>query len=186
MELLPELRIGWLNGWLFLGSLALTDMVSFLLMPRAVVHRLFDRSGWTRRQALLTVVGKLVSLVSLGLICLTPLKLGSPVLAIGAVTASAGLIGLVLALLDFKNTPADRPVTQRMYRLSRHPQIVMSFVVLAGACIAIGSWSALAILIVSHLFTHLGILAEEEVCARLYGDPYRAYLKKVPRYFVFF
>jgi protein-S-isoprenylcysteine O-methyltransferase Ste14 len=32
---------------------------------------------------------------------------------------------------------------------------------------------------------HLGILAEEEVCLRRYGEPYRAYMERVPRYFLF-
>jgi protein-S-isoprenylcysteine O-methyltransferase Ste14 len=62
----------------------------------------------------------------------------------------------------------------------------MAFVVLAGACLAIGSWTALAIQIISHILTHLGILGEEDVCTQRYGDAYRAYLKRVPRYFVFF
>jgi len=29
-------------------------------------------------------------------------------------------------------------------------------------------------------------IKEEEVCLRLYGEPYRAYLRRVPRYFLFF
>lgn len=33
---------------------------------------------------------------------------------------------------------------------------------------------------------HYGILAEEEVCLQQYGDDYRAYMQRVPRYFVFF
>jgi len=62
----------------------------------------------------------------------------------------------------------------------------MSSVVLLGGCIAIGSWSALLMLLAARLFSHFGILAEEEVCLRQYGDTYRAYMKQVPRYFVFF
>lgn len=186
MELFPALRIGWLNGWLFLALLVLTDAMAFLLFPKAVVSRLFDRSGWSRKQVVFTAVGKLVAAVSLALIILTPLKIGHPVLVAGALTTALGLAGLVWALVDFRRTPTDQPVTRGLYGVSRHPQIVMSFFVLAGACLAIGSWSALVILIASHLFTHLGILGEEEVCAEQYGDAYRAYLKKVPRYFFLF
>jgi protein-S-isoprenylcysteine O-methyltransferase Ste14 len=186
MELFPPLRIGWLNGWLFLAALGLTDAVTFRLFPKTVVERLFDRSGWSRKQVTLTVIGKLIALISLVLIALTPLKIGRPVLVIGLVISVVGLIGLVSALISFRNAPLDQPVTGGLYKVSRHPQIVMSFVVLAGACLAVGSWSALAIQFVSHFFTHLGILGEEEVCTRRYGDSYCAYLKRVPRYFVFF
>jgi protein-S-isoprenylcysteine O-methyltransferase Ste14 len=186
MELFPALRLGWLNGWLFVAVLSLTDAVAFRLFPRAVVRRLFDRSGWSRKQAVFTLIGKLIALVCLVLIALTPLKIGRPEFVIGLSISAAGLVGLVSALISFRDTPDDQPVTSGLYRLSRHPQIVMSFVVLTGACLAIGSWTALAIQIVSHFFSHLGILGEEEACSRRYGDAYRAYLKRVPRYFIFF
>jgi protein-S-isoprenylcysteine O-methyltransferase Ste14 len=186
MELFPDLSIGWLNGWLFIAALSLTDAIAFRLFPKTVVERLFDRSGWSQKQVTFTVIGKFIALVSLVLIALTPLRIGRLVFVIGLVISGVGLIGLVSALISFRNTPLDQPVTSGLYKVSRHPQIVMSSLVLAGACLAIGSWTALAIQLVSHFFSHLGILGEEEVCARKYGDDYRAYLKRVPRYFVFF
>ena len=105
---------------------------------------------------------------------------------IGTLLIALGLIGLIKALFDYKNTPLDEPVTRGLYRVSRHPQIVMASAVLLGACIAIGSWPALVMLAVARLLSHLGIVAEEEICLQQYGDAYRAYLKRVPRYFVFF
>jgi protein-S-isoprenylcysteine O-methyltransferase Ste14 len=62
----------------------------------------------------------------------------------------------------------------------------MASVVLLGACIAIGSWPALIMLAAARLLSHLGIVVEEEACLKQYGEPYRAYLKQVPRYFVLF
>ena len=173
MESMPALRIGWLNGWLPLGALVLTEGILFLVFPKEVVTRLFDRSGWSQRQVVFTVLGKLVALICL-------------VFVIGMIIVGLGLIGLAKALFDFKNTPLDQPVTRGIYRISRHPQIVMSSVVLLGTCIAIGSWLALLMLVVARILSHLGILAEEEVCLEQYGAAYRAYIERVPRYFVFF
>lgn len=186
MELLPALRLGWLNGWIMLILLSLTDAISFLLFPKKVVARLFDRSGWSRKQQIFTIASKLLAVVFLTLLALTPLKIGHPIFFIGITIAVLGLIGLVRALIDFKNTPLDQPVTSGLYRVSRHPQIVMSTVVLLGASVAIGSWLALIILMIARLFGHFGILAEEEVCKEKYGNAYQAYLIKVPRYFLFF
>ena len=186
MELIPTLRIGWPNGWIFLVLLALTDGILFLVFPKNVVARLFDRSGWSQKQIVFTVIGKLCALVCLILIILTPLRVGSFVFVIGVIVAAIGLIGLAKALFDFKDTPFDKPVVHGMYRVSRHPQIVMSSLVLLGACIAIGSWSALLLLAAARGFSHLGILAEEEVCLKRYGDSFRAYMEQVPRYFVIF
>lgn len=186
MELMPALGIGWLNGWIFLVLLALTDGILFLIFPKQVVARLFDRSGWSQKQIVFTVVGKLCALLCLILIIFTPLRVGSLVFMIGAVVTALGLIGLAKALFDFKDTPFDEPVVRGIYRVSRHPQIVMSSVVLLGTCIAIGSWAALLLLAAARGFSHFGILAEEEVCLKQYGDSYRAYMERVPRYFVIF
>ncbi len=186
MEFFPELRWGWCNGWIFLALLCLTDGVCFLIFPKAVVKRLFDRSGWSQQQIIFTVLGKLAALVCLILLIFTPLKLGTAVFGVGAGVVALGLTGLVVALLNFKNTPLDQPVTQGLYRISRHPQIVMASVVLAGAGIAVGSWAVLAALAAARILSHFGILAEEEICLKQYGDSYRAYMQRVPRYFVFF
>ena len=186
MEWMPDLRIGWLNGWIPLGLLALTDGILFLVFPKEVVARLFDRSGWTQRQVVFTVIGKLCALGCLALLIFTPLKIGAAVFVIGMVVVALGLIGLAKALFDFRNTPFGEPVARGIYHVSRHPQIVMSSAVLLGGCIAIGSWSALLMLLAARLFSHFGILAEEEVCLQQYGDVYRAYMERVPRYFVFF
>jgi protein-S-isoprenylcysteine O-methyltransferase Ste14 len=35
-------------------------------------------------------------------------------------------------------------------------------------------------------FAHFRILAEEGTCLRQYGDSYRVYMERVPRYFLLF
>ena len=186
MELFPTLKIGWLNGWLVIVLLGLTDGILFLVFPKGVVRRLWDRSGWSQKQQVFTIAGKLCAFACLALLTFTPLKIGSPVFVVGVILILLGLAGLVKALFDFKITPLNEPVTRGLYRTSRHPQIVMSSLVLLGACIAIGSWLALAFWAVARLLEHFGIVAEEEICLEQYGDAYRIYLKRVPRYFVFF
>ena len=186
MELIPQLKIGWLNGWIAFGLIALTEGICFVVFPKHVVKRLFDRSGWGKTQLLFTVMGKVFSLACLILLVLTPLKVGSSVFIIGTLLFASGLASLIAALLSFKSTPPDQPVTTGLYRISRHPQLFTVFVALLGACIAIGSWAALLMLISSKALQHFGILAEEDVCLRQYGDSYRAYMERVPRYFIFF
>jgi len=185
MELVPTLKYGWLNGWILLCLLCLIEGFLLIVFPKDVVTRLFDRSGWDKKQRTFTVIGKLFSLACLILIILTPLKIGSSVLVVGTILYILGLVGLIIAILNFRNTPLGQPVTEGLYRLSRHPQILMLFVLFIGICVAIGSWVALLMLMISKLVQHLGILAEEEACLERYGDSYRAYMKRVPRYFLF-
>jgi len=185
MEFFPPLHLGWLNGWLLLALLVLTDIVLFLVFQRKVVKRLFDRSGWTRRQKIFTVIGKLLALLLIVIIIMTPLKLGSPALMIGFVLVALGLIGLIKALFDFRNAPADQPATGGIYRITRHPQIMASSLVLLGITVAIGSWTGLIVFIISRILLDVNLVAEEEVCLRTFGIVYQEYLDQTPRYIFF-
>lgn len=186
MELIPALKIGWINGWILLAFELLIQGFLLLVFPKDVVTRLFDRSGWGDKQRNFTILGKLFSLACLVLIVLTPLKINLSTFMIGMILYAIGLAGLAVAMFNFKDTPLDQPVTKGVYKISRHPQIVALFFIFSGICFAIGSWAALFTLILSKLFQHFGILAEEEICLKQYGESYRVYMKQIPRYLLFF
>ena len=186
MELFPTLEVGWLNGWLLIFLLYLTYGVLLFIFPKDVVARLYDKSGRTKREQVLISVGSMLAFTYFVLIILTPLKIRSDVFIPGLVVYFLGLLGFVVALFNFKNAPADQPVTKGLYRISRNPQQLSFFISFIGICVAIVSWSALFLQLVSCLFVHVRILAEEKACLQQYGDSYREYMKRVPRYFLFF
>jgi protein-S-isoprenylcysteine O-methyltransferase Ste14 len=186
MELVPTLEIGLLNGWLLIALLYLAYGILLWFFPKDVVSRLYDKSGRTKRQKTIIYAGGLLASALFILSILTPLKIGSDVFILGIVLYALGLTGFVVALFNFKNTPHDRPATGGLYRISRNPQQVMFFITFIGICVAIGSWLALLIQMVSSLFLHTRILAEEKACLERYGDSFREYMKSVPRYFLFF
>jgi len=187
MELIPALEIGWGNGWVLLALLYLVYGFLLLVFPKDMTTRLYeyDRSSWSRRQRAFYVIGKLFVLVYFTLVILTPLKTGAVVFIPGIILFVLGLGGFVIALVNFRNTPLDQPVARGLYRISRHPQVFMLFILALGICMAIGSWPALFILLLSSLFGRARTLAEEEACLERYGDSYRAYMKRVPRYLGF-
>jgi protein-S-isoprenylcysteine O-methyltransferase Ste14 len=186
MELTPTLEMGWLNGWILLCLLYLVYGVLLWIFPKNVVARLYDKSGRTKRQKVHIYIGSLLAFICFCLIIFTPLRTGSNLFIPGITLFTLGLAGFVIALFNFKNAPLDQPVTRGLYRISRHPQQVMFFISFLGICIAIGSWLALFIQMISSLFLHSRILAEEKACLERYGDPYRDYMERVPRYSLFF
>ena len=186
MELTPTLEIGLLNGWILLIIEFVIEGGLLLIFPKTVLTRLFDRSGWSTKQKVFTILGKVFSLVCLVLIALTPLHINANVFIVGMLLYGISLVGLVVAMLNYKDTPLDQPVSKGVYMFSRHPQIVAVTIVFVGICLAIGSWLALFTLLMSRGLQHFGILAEEEICLKRYGKSYRAYMEKVPRYFLFF
>jgi protein-S-isoprenylcysteine O-methyltransferase Ste14 len=185
MEFLPDFRLGWLNGWLLLALLVLTDGILFLVFQKGIVNRLFDRSGWTLQQKVLTIIGKLLALAVVIMIIFTPLKIGSSVFFVGLGLVVLGLIALVKALIDFRNTSPNLPATRGIYSLTRHPQNLASSVVILGCTIAIGSWFALITFFIARILLHANLVAEEEVCLREYGQTYQDYMNRVPRYLFF-
>ncbi len=188
MELIPAFEIGWRNGWLLLALLYLIMGILLLTFPKYVVAKLYeyDRSSWSKRQRAFYFIGRLLVLIYLVLIIFTPLKIGSNILIPGIILFVVGLTGFIIALFTFKNTPPDNLVTHGIYRISRHPQVLMLFILGFGICISIGSWLALFIQILSSLFGRSRTLAEEQACLDRYGDSYQSYMKNVPRYFIFF
>lgn len=186
MQLMPVVKLGWLNGWIMLGSFYLIFGVLMLIFPKDVVVKLFDVSGWNMKQRILSALGKPFALACLGLIILTPLKVGEGAFVIGSALFVLGFIGMVVALFNFRNTPLDQPATKGLYRISRNPQWVTLATMFLGGCIAIGSWVAVVLLLVAAGFYHFRILGEEKACLKRYGESYRDYMNRVPRYFLFF
>jgi len=127
MELIPTLKIGWFNGWILLCLVYSIFGILLIAFPEDVVSRLYDydRSGWSKTQKVIYVIGKLLSLVCLVLIIFTPLKIRANIFIPGIILFAFGLAGFIIALFNFKNTLLDQPVTRGLYRISRHPQVLM-------------------------------------------------------------
>jgi protein-S-isoprenylcysteine O-methyltransferase Ste14 len=186
MELFPELEFGWRNGWLLIILLYATYSILLKIFPKDVVARLYDRSERSKRHKILIFVGSILAFAYFGLIIFTPLKIISKVFIPGLVIFVLGLVGFVIALYNFKNAPLDKPAIDGLYRISRHPQQLMFFIAFIGICIAVGSWAALIVQLLSSIFLHQRVLAEEKACFKQYGEEYQKYKKRVPRYFLFF
>jgi protein-S-isoprenylcysteine O-methyltransferase Ste14 len=186
MELMPEIRIGLLNGWIPLVLFYGIFGIMLIILPRSVVSRLYDRSGWTETQKTLSALGKIFILSWLFLVIFTPLKPNQGGFVLGSILYILGLTGMVVALLNFKDTPLDQPVTTGLYMISRNPQQVTILIAFFGISFAIGSWFAILLLAIGAVIAHIRILAEEKSCLGQYGDSYKNYMEQVPRYFVFF
>jgi protein-S-isoprenylcysteine O-methyltransferase Ste14 len=186
MELMPEIRIGLLNGWIPLILFYVIFGIMLITFPRSVVTRLYDRSGWTETQKTLSALGKIFILSWLFLVVFTPLKPSQGGFVFGSILYAFGLVGMVVALLNFKDTPLDQPITTGLYKISRNPQQVTILILFFGISFAIGSWLATIILAIGAVMAHIRILAEEKTCLEQYGASYKNYMKQVPRYFAFF
>lgn len=110
--------------------------------------------------------------------------IGVPLIAVGGALAVAGERGFHRAGTEVKPwKPSTALVTDGVYRRLRNPMYVGLAVCLAGLAIMLASDWMLVMTIVFVLVLHFGVVKREErYLEAKFGDSYRAYKARVPRY----
>jgi len=72
-------------------------------------------------------------------------------------------------------------VTSGVYALSRNPIFLALLIIVAGYALLIPTVLSAALLAGTYIGIRLQIAAEEAYLVRAYGDPYRAYARRVGR-----
>lgn len=111
-----------------------------------------------------------------------PLKLGTTWFYIGLPVYILGLIMFMTAIVNIATTPLGKPFTRGTYRYSRHPMFVSGFLTFIGVSIASASWIFLLLSIVTMILENFIAIPEERYCLKAYGDSYREYLNRTPRW----
>jgi protein-S-isoprenylcysteine O-methyltransferase Ste14 len=184
MSLIPAFEIGLWNAWIFM----LLDVLTFPLFTRIAKGRAPEAEGksqlsdMTRTEKITLYSSKAIYIPAFIYSIFLPLKLGTVWFYIGLPVTLIGFIAGVIVILNWAASPRGKPVTNGLYRYSRHPMYVTAFVFFLGVSIATASWVFL-------LFTILLIAAsfyfaplEEQSCLEKYGDAYREYMDRTPKY----
>jgi len=183
MEFLPELKLGWGNGWLYLALFYSCFGIYLISCSKAIVKKLYSVAGWEKRYYILSAIGKPLSLISLTLIILSPIKFNTTIFWLGTFIYLAGFLIMFIALWIYHQTPADAPVRGGIYQFSRNPQWLGLILIFIGACISCGNGLALLLMSVGIVMYHFRILGEESACLKAYGQTFQDYIDSVPRYF---
>lgn len=120
----------------------------------------------------------------------TPLFKTPIIRIIGIMVISASLLVFGLALISFKSswrvgidtvTPG-RLITTGIFSWSRNPIFLSMDFYFLGTFLIYGNWFFLLSFLIIALGFHLQICQEENFLMARYGDLYRGYIRKVPRY----
>jgi len=184
MSLVPAFELGVWNAWI----LTLSYLLYFVVFN--VLNRLRGQKGSSRpstpplneKENKLNVIGIVTVLASVIYSFFLPLKLGTAWLYIGLFVYLFGIIFNIVAGTNLHNTPLDRPATKGLYRISRNPVYLGTFLIFIGIGVACASWLFLLLIAVFIVITHILIAPEERWCLEHYGDAYREYMKKTPRW----
>lgn len=187
MSLVPEFQIGFLSAWWFSAIYATIHLVLVAVYPKDFAKRLFGLPHFNSlKERLISLFYFILYFGVMIYSVFLPLKLSTIWFWAGLPIFALGVILSTIAMLDFANTPSDRPVVKGIYRISRNPMQVMAVIAWLGAGIATASWVIIAACVVQCFLLYPSILAQERFCIEKYGEPYQQYMKRAPRYFLFF
>lgn len=186
MSLVPAFKIGVWNAWILMLVFAVGHVLPPLLMMR--ISESFRKRAYAA-DVYLNKTEKLIGTLRMPIIALLIIYSIFLALPLGTVWFYLGLaiflLGLILYMIPSKDvfdTPIDEPFTRGSYSYSRHPIYVTMVLQLIGVGIASASWLFLLFVIIFFILLSISVIAEERGCLEKYGDSYREYMNRTPRW----
>ena len=182
MSLIPAFEIGLWNAWIFM----LLDVLTFPLFIRIAKGRAPEGesqvSAMSKTKRITLYSSKAIYIPAFIYSIFLPLKLGTVWFYVGLPITLIGFITGVIVILNWAANPRGEPVTKGLYRYSRHPMYVTALVFFLGLSIATASWVFLLFTILLIAVSFYFAPLEEQSCLEKYGDAYREYMNRTPRY----
>ncbi len=178
---MPDFEIGLWNAWLGMLILLIASNIPIMIRSGAG-KRAFDVSFFTQKENRVKNLFSAIYFIALIYSIFVPLKPGTIWFYVGLVVFTISLIFYIVAATNFATTPPDKPVVKGMYKISRHPIYLFHDIAFLGVCIASASRLLLLLLILYNRLHHITIKGEERFCLEKYGNAYRDYMNRTPRY----
>lgn len=186
MSLIPACEIGLWNAWIFIFLLFAAGMVPLYIDQQKTEKRSEGEPTWSEQNKTARIVNVITHLIILPFTLIysifLPLKLGTGWFFAGLPIYCIGLIMVLLFSVSFSTAPLDEPLNKGVYAISRHPGYFGSFLGYVGVGIACASWVFLLCALVWIVSMHFAAVEEERFLLQKYGDSYREYMKRTPRW----
>ena len=184
MSLIPAFEIGIWNAWIFM-LWSWLDMFALRLAGKEICQRasgLASEMKTSRAYKIISYVSMLTELMAIAYSVFLPFKLGTIWFYTGLPIFLLGLVVLTVASVNFAVAPMNEPITRGMYRYSRHPLYLALLFIYLSVGIASASWVFLLVFIVQLVSISIAAVREERFCLEKYGDTYREYMNRTPRW----
>jgi protein-S-isoprenylcysteine O-methyltransferase Ste14 len=187
MSFIPAFEIGVWNTWIFMVAWVLFHMIPldwpiFRYNLKAMMKKGSASPPYTRNEKILNNLGTLIWFALLIYSIFLPLPLGTPLLYAGIALFVVGLVIFEIAGIPWAKTAIDRPITTGLYRYSRHPIYIGVFLQYLGIGVASASGLFLLLIIIQITLSVPTVPAEERFCLNKYGEAYREYMERTPRW----
>jgi len=191
VSVIPEFELGLWNAWIlslfmFLFIMGVSPLVIRLLFgssrSQESSKRHSARPKLSDREKKIDYLSTITLLALLGYSVVLPLDLGTGWFYAGLFVYVMSIIFGFMAMINFAQAPLDKPATKGVYTISRNPMYFSMFLVFVGISLACASWLFLLLTIIWLILADIGVVAEERLCLETYGDSYREYMNRTPRW----
>jgi len=181
LSLIPAFELGLWNAWILVIPMLI---ISFSDM-RATAARESGKAGdfqLTRKENIIMNAFFLPLVVSWVYAVFLPLQLGTIWLYSGLIICLFGMVFTIVAILNFATSPKDKVITTGLYRFTRNPTYIGMILMQIGLGIACSSWLYLLLTVVLMIMFNAVLPSEERYCLYRFGDDYRKYKNRTPRW----
>ncbi len=181
MSLVPAFEIGLWNAWILAIVLLLYAFIPGFML-KDFTKKMGDTSALNKTENIINILG---SFLFFGLIIFSiflPLQLGTAWFYVGLALCVSGVVVWTIAIVNIAAIPLGKQWTKGLYHYSRHPMYFATFLILIGVGIASASWVFLLCSIVYIILVAILVIAEERFCLEKFGDAYRDYMDRAPRW----
>ncbi|MCJ7518302.1 MAG: isoprenylcysteine carboxylmethyltransferase family protein [Anaerolineaceae bacterium] len=185
MSWLPIFEIGLWNAWILMLYFPLHPLIMIVVDKAVGTGEIFKKMGdvpYKKGEKRVFVISLVVILFLLAYSVFLPLKLGTVWFYAGFTTYLVGLVMLLTSIVNISTTPLGQPFTKGMYRYSRHPMMFSESITFVGVSVASASWIFLLLSVVIIILQTSQAVAEERGCLETYGDKYKEYMNRTPRW----
>jgi len=187
MSLIPEFELGLWNAWIVTVLGLILPSIIFSYINKEVQKKRTGGFKWSE----LSKTDKIGIIITQIIIFpftviysfFLPLKLGTVWFYIGLPISILGIIMCFMTGVSFATAPLDKPITTGVYSVSRNPQYFLWFLEYLGIGISGLSWVFLLCAVAWIILLHIGVVqSEEPSLIKKYGDAYREYMNRTPRW----
>ncbi len=185
MKLMPVLRVDVFNVFIFIFFYMLLSTVIAYLSSKDGFKRGSDRS-WIKNEDKFSVYFlEYVFLAFIIFSIFVPIKMDSNTFYIGLGVYAIAFILSIYTNVSYVTAPLDRLITKGIYKYSRNPAYICNAILILSVSLLSATYIFIIFMILFLVSSYFTVLVEEKYCMEKYGDEYKKYIKKTPRYLFF-
>ena len=189
MSLVPAFQIGIWNAWILSIVLYAAGFVPLSMNNEKVEKRMEGEPTGSEQKKVTRIVYVITHIIIMPFTLIysifLPLQLSTWWFYFGLLIYLLGLVMVFLSSISFSSAPLGEPISKGVYAISRNPQYLGFFLACVGIGIACASWVFLLCALVWIVSWQFGIVEEERILLEKYGDEYRQYMNRTPRWIGF-